>query len=224
MTRTLRSERQGAARGQAKQMVVFVHGYGAGGADLMGLADPLAPHLPDAVFFAPDAPLPEDNTQPTGRSWFPIPWIDGSREEDAKRGLLDAVDDLNAFLDEKLTQEGLGAQSLALIGFSQGAMLSLHIAPRRAAPLACVVAISGRLLMPETLTAELRHKPPVLLMHGDMDEVVPFEDMARAGDVLTQAGFDTYAHTMRGMGHGISPDGLGCALGFLKQHMPISAA
>jgi phospholipase/carboxylesterase len=107
-----------------------------------------------------------------------------------------------------------------LVGFSQGSMMSLHVAPRRAVAMAAVVAISGRLMVPERLVTETRVKPPVLVMHGDQDPVVPFEDMAAAADALVAAGFDTYGHVMQGMGHGISQDGLSTALGFLKKYLP----
>lgn len=218
MTRKLTSARRGAAFGQARSMVVFVHGYGADGADLLGLADPLAPHLPGAVFYSPDAPEP-CNGAPMGRQWFPIPWIDGSTEEAARQGLLAAANDLNAFLDEKLAEEGLTPDALALVGFSQGAMISLQIAPRRSPRIAGVVSISGRLLAPELLY-EAVEKAPVLLIHGDQDAVVPFEDMGLAGNALVAAGFETYGHVMKGTGHGIAPDGLSVAVSFLADRLP----
>lgn len=218
MTRQLTSARKGAAIGAARSMVVFVHGYGADGADLLGLADPLAPHLPNTVFYSPDAPEP-CNGAPMGRQWFSIPWIDGSSEEVARQGLLAAADDLNAFLDQKLAEEGLGPEALCLVGFSQGSMISLHIAPRRPAAIAGVVSISGRLLSPELLY-EAVVKPPILLIHGDQDPVVPFEDMRLAGNALLEAGFETYGHVMKGTGHGIAPDGLSVALSFLIERLP----
>jgi phospholipase/carboxylesterase len=219
VTRKLTSGRAGAAKGAAKSMVVFLHGYGADGTDLLGLAEPLAPHLADTVFYAPDAPE-ACNGAPMGRQWFPIPWIDGSSEQAARDGLLAAAADLNAFLDATLAEEGLTPDALALVGFSQGAMISLHIAPRRDSAIAGVVAISGRLLAPELLTAEARVKPPVMLIHGDQDPVVPFADMGLAGDALVTAGFETYAHVMKGTAHGIAPDGLQAALAFLAQRLP----
>jgi phospholipase/carboxylesterase len=205
---------QKAPGGPVRQIVVFLHGYGADGADLLGLADPLAPHLADTLFLAPDAPEPCSGN-PFGRQWFPIPWLDGSSETQAAEGLARAADNLNAFLDARLAETGLTPDRLALIGFSQGAMMSLHVAPRRAAAVAGIVAISGRLLAPERLAAEARVKPPVLLIHGDQDAVVPFADMGLAGNALVAAGFETYGHVMRGAGHGIAPDGLGAALSFL---------
>ncbi|WP_112309423.1 alpha/beta hydrolase [Pseudogemmobacter bohemicus] len=217
--RELKFGRKGAAQGKATSLVVFLHGYGADGNDLLGLADVLAPHLPGAGFMAPDAPEPCAGN-PFGRQWFPIPWLDGSSEAAARQGLLAAAEDLNGFLDARLKEEGLEPAALALIGFSQGAMMSLHVAPRRSQPVAGIVAISGRLLAPELLAGEAKVKPPVLLIHGDQDPVVPFEDMALAGDALVSAGFGTYAHVMKGTGHGIAPDGLGAALGFLKEQLP----
>lgn len=219
MTRALDFGRRGPASGVAKSLVVFLHGYGADGADLLGLADPLAPHLPDTMFLAPDAPEPCAGN-PFGRQWFPIPWLDGSSEAAAAAGLEAAAADLNAFLDARLEEEGLSPRALALVGFSQGAMMSLHVAPRRSEVVAGIVAISGRLLRPELLAAEAVVKPPVLLVHGDADPVVPFEDMGRAGNALVAAGFETYGHVMKDTGHGIAPDGLSVALSFLKERLP----
>ena len=219
MTRELQFGRRAALSGKPKSLVVFVHGYGANGADLLGLADPLGEQLPGTVFVAPDAPdrIPG---APFGLQWFPIPRFDGSTEAQAAAGLAASAADLNAFLDARLAAERLTAEALALVGFSQGAMMSLHIAPRRLTPVAGVVAISGRLIAPERLAAEMRAKPPVLLVHGDADPVVPFEEMARAGNALIAAGFDTYGHVMQGTGHGIAPDGLSVTLRFLKERLP----
>lgn len=217
--RELQSARRGAAPGTAKSVVVFVHGYGADGADLLGLADPLAPHLPGTAFYAPDAPESTAG-HGFGRQWFSIPWLDGSSEADSRAGLLRAAEDLNGFLDRIMAEEGVGPEALALVGFSQGAMMSLHVAPRRDVAVAGVVAISGRLLAPELLAAEAGVKPPVLLIHGDEDPVVPFADMSLAGDALLGAGFEVFGHVMQGTGHGIAPDGLGVALQFLRARLP----
>jgi len=214
--RALRFGRKGAA--EAKALVVLLHGYGADGADLLGLADVLAPHLPGVAFLAPDAPE-RCAGGGLGRQWFAIPWLDGSPMALAEAGLDRAAADLDGFLDTRLAEARLAPDRLALLGFSQGAMLALQVAPRRARPVAGVVAISGRLLRPERLAAEAVSKPPVLLIHGDQDPVVPFGDMARAGDALVAAGVATFGHVMRATGHGIAPDGLGAALGFLQDRL-----
>jgi phospholipase/carboxylesterase len=216
--RDLQFGRKGAAPGTAGALVVFLHGYGADGADLLGLADVLAPHLPGVAFAAPDAPE-RCAGGGFGLQWFPIPWLDGSPQAAAEAGLDAAATDLNGFLDARLAEEGLLPDRLVLLGFSQGAMMSLHVALRRPTAMAGVVAISGRLLRPERLAAEVRVKPPVLLIHGDQDPVVPFADMARAGDALVAAGVPTYGQVMQGTGHGIAPDGLGAAVQFLKERL-----
>lgn len=218
MTRELTFGRKAARSGKAKSLVVFLHGYGADGADLLGLADPLAPHLPDTVFVAPDAPEPCAGN-PMGRQWFGIPWMDGTPEEEAKAGVARSAEDINAFLDARLAAEGLGPEALALVGFSQGAMMSLHVAPRRDPAVGAVVAISGRLLAPELL-GEVKTRPPVMLIHGDRDPVVPFAEMDRAAEALAAAGFDVYGHIMEGTPHGIAPDGLSVTMQFLKEQLP----
>lgn len=219
MTRKLQSDRKGAAKGQARSVVIFVHGYGADGADLLGLADPLAPHLPDTAFYAPNAPE-RCAGNPFGYQWFPIPWLDGSSEALAQAGMLAASNDLNAFIDQVLTDEGLAPEALALVGFSQGTMMSLQVAPRRPEPIAALVGFSGRLLNPAGLAESTISRPPVLLIHGDADEMVPVASLSEAADALTAAGFETYAHVSKGIGHGIAPDGLSLALGFLRDKLP----
>lgn len=218
--RDLRFGRAGVERGQATGLIVFLHGYGADGSDLLGLADPMAPHLPGMAFVAPDAPE-RCAGGGFGYQWFPIPWLDGSSQAAADAGLEASTLDLDAFLDARLDEEGLTADQLVLVGFSQGAMMSMHVAPRRSREVAGIVAISGRLLRPELLAAEARVKPPVLLIHGDQDPVVPFADMGKAGDALSAAGFPTYGHVMKGTGHGIAPDGLGVALQFIRERLGI---
>ncbi|MEI6798772.1 MAG: phospholipase, partial [Pseudomonadota bacterium] len=135
MSRVLRFGRKAALSGVAKSLVVFVHGYGADGADLLSLGDVLGPYLPDTAFVAPDAAerLPG---APFGRQWFAIPRFDGASHAQAAAGLERSSQDLSEFIDQRMAYEGLAPQAVALVGFSQGAMLSLHMAPRRAAPIA----------------------------------------------------------------------------------------
>ena len=220
MARILNSVRRDAASGKGTSLVIFLHGYGANAQDLMGLADPLASHMPDTIFAAPDAPE-ECAGSPMGFQWFPIPWIDGSSEEDSAKGMEAAVDDLNAYLDKVMTQEGVGADKTILFGFSQGTMMALHVAPRRKDVLAGVVGFSGRLMTPEALEDEAISKPPVLLVHGDQDDVVPPASLNEAGDALAVAGFEVFAHVMKGTAHGIAPDGLSVAAAFMRDKLGI---
>ena len=213
MTRTLQSGRRGPEK--PSSVVVFLHGYGADGADLLGLAEPLGRYLPRTAFYAPDAPERCVNN-PMGYQWFPIPWLDGSSEADAKASMAKSVADIDAFLDTVLAAEGLGPERMVVVGFSQGTMMALHVLPRRATPVAGIVGFSGRLLAPEML-GEVRVRPPVMLIHGDQDPMVPYADLGLAERALKGAGFDVAIHTMPGTGHGISPDGLGAALGFITR-------
>lgn len=219
MTRVLNSTSKAPLSGETRSVVVFLHGYGANGADLLGLADPLSEHLPDTLFVAPDAP--EDCAgAPMGFQWFPIPWIDGSSEEEAERGMTGALADLNAFLDALMVDEDVLPEQVVLFGFSQGTMMALHAAPRREDALAGVVGFSGRLLAPEDLADDVVVRPPILLVHGDADDVVPVQSLPEAADALQKAGFeDVFAHIMKGTAHGIAPDGLSVALAFMRDKL-----
>jgi phospholipase/carboxylesterase len=221
MTRVLTSERREPLSGETRSVVVFLHGYGANGADLLGLADPLGEHLPDTLFVAPDAPETVAG-MPNGFQWFPIPWIDNSSEEESARGMAQAVSDLNAFLDALMVDEDVLPEQVVLFGFSQGAMMSLHIAARREDEIAGVVAISGRLLEPESLKDDTVSRPPILLIHGDLDDVVPPQSLPDAAQALQDAGWeDVFAHIMKGTGHGIAPDGLSVALAFMRDKLSL---
>ena len=222
MTRGLEAQRREPVSGETRSCVVLLHGYGANGADLIGLADPLGEHLPDTLFISPDAPE-ECAGAPMGRQWFPIPWIDGSSEEESKAGLERAAADLDAFLDGVMVDEDLLPEQVMVLGFSQGTMLALHVVPRREDPIAGIVAISGRLLEPELLVDEAQSRPPVLLIHGDEDDVVPPQSLQLAAQALQDAGWkEVYAHIMKGTSHGIAPDGLQVALAFMRDRLGLS--
>ena len=219
MTRVLDAGRRAPVSGETRSAVVFLHGYGANGADLLGLADPLAEHMRDTLFVAPDAPESCAGA-PMGFQWFPISLIDGSAEEEAAQGLARAAEDVNAFLDALMVDEDLLPEQVVLFGFSQGSMISLHVAPRREDEVAGIVAFSGRLLEPELLADEVQCRPPVLLVHGDHDDVVPVDNLPAAAQALQDAGWqDVYAHIMKGTAHGIAPDGLSVALAFMKDRL-----
>lgn len=223
MTRILESKRREAASGTTKSVVVFLHGYGADGADLLGLADPLSEHMPDTTFIAPDAPE-KCLGNPMGYQWFPIPWLDGSSEEDSMRGVEMATGDINAFLDQVLEDEGIEPSQLIVFGFSQGTMMSLRVLPRRDEPIAGLVAFSGRMLEPDQFAENVVSKLPILLVHGDQDDMVPPGHFSESGEVLQAAGFETYGFIMKGTGHGIAMDGLSVALSFMLDKLGMAPA
>jgi len=205
---TLTGPRRDAASGAADALVILLHGFGADGNDLIGLADPLTPHLPNVTFVAPNAPQ-KCSVNPMGYQWFPIPWMDGSSEVEMGQGFAASTDMLNRYLDEMAKE--FPANRTVLVGFSQGTMMSLHVGPQRAQQLAGIVGFSGRLMRSESL-ADAVSKPPVQLIHGDSDEVVPPASMPEAEKALKSAGFDVQSHVSPGVGHGIAPDGLSLAL------------
>ncbi len=212
---SLNCQRRGSASGKTNSLVLFLHGYGANGEDLLGIGEHVAPVLPDTVFVAVDAPTPSV-ANPSGFQWFPIPWIDGSTEAVMVKELVRSAKLLDAFIDKILADEGLNPDRLVLFGFSQGTMMGLHVAPRRADPVAGIVGFSGRLMFPGCIAEEAKSRPPALLVHGDDDEVVPFAELQAATEALQAAGFEVSSHVMEGMGHGISPDGLSMALNFIR--------
>ncbi len=221
MARDLTLHRRDAASGTATSAVLFLHGYGADGADLLGLADPLSPFLRDTVFLAPDAPEP-CRANPGGFQWFPIPWLDGSSDEEAAQGQKRAAEDIDALIDKVLEENRLTADKLIVFGFSQGTMMALDVVPRRPSPVAGIVGFSGRLLDAEHFAERVVSRPPVLLVHGDQDDMVPLQYFHEAGKALEAAGFDVYGHVMKGTGHGIAPDGLSVALAFIADRLGVS--
>ena len=216
----LEDHRAEAKSGTTKSLVILLHGFGADGADLFGLAQPLSEYMPDTVFRSPNAPEP-NTVNPGGYQWFPIPWLDGSTDEQRDTSMKRSVGILDSYITEAMAEEGVGPAQTALVGFSQGTMMSLYVAPRRAEQLAGVVGFSGRLI-DDNLAAEAVTKPPVLLVHGDQDPMIPLADMSTAETALRGAGFDVQSHISRGVGHGIAPDGLSLALQFLLLNLGIS--
>jgi phospholipase/carboxylesterase len=194
--------------GGAKQLVVLLHGYGADGRDLIDIGRQWQGVLPDAAFVAPNAPelVP---MQPMGRQWFTLTLRDMAERW---RGVTQARPALDAFLDAELQRHALPPSALALVGFSQGSMMALHVGLRRAVAPAAVVAYSGVLVRDDALGGALGPdvvtKPPILLVHGEMDDVIPAAAMFDAAEALAKAGIPCEWHLSLGIGHGIDPEGL----------------
>ncbi len=208
-----------AAGGTAKQLVVLLHGYGADGNDLIGLAPHWAPLLPEAEFISPHAPFPCE-AMPFGRQWF---GFQGRSQEQVVEGVRVAAGILDHYLTGLLAAHKIDESSLALVGFSQGAMMSLFVSLRRARPAAAVVAYSGRLFAPESLGTELRARPKVLLVHGDQDEVVLPEALPHAYEALKAAKVPVEQMLRPGLGHGIDGEGLAAGGQFLRASFGLKA-
>ena len=187
----------------ARQLVVFLHGYGADGNDLIAIAQQWQSLLPDAAFVAPHAP-DRCAQSPSGRQWFPLTMRD---PEERWTGAVTARAGLDAFLDAELERLGLDDTRLALVGFSQGTMMALHVGLRRRRSPAAILGYSGVLVGPEHLD-EATGQPPVLLVHGDADQVIPLDALFLSAEGLMQAGIPCQWHLSLGVGHGIDPAGL----------------
>ena len=201
-----------ASGGPAKQLVVLCHGYGANGQDLIGLGEHWRALLPDAAFVSPDAPE-EVPGMPGGRQWFPIVRAGALDMELIVAGVRSAAPILNAFIDEELARHELTASDLALVGFSQGTMMALHVGLRRTAAPAAILGYSG--LVADANPEEIVSMPPIQLIHGDQDPIIPVDAMRQTASLLSQAGLSVRWHVSQGVPHGIGPDGLEIGGAFL---------
>jgi phospholipase/carboxylesterase len=206
--------RQEPADGQpARAQVILLHGYGADGNDLIGLAPYWARELPHVGFVSPNAPFPCEMS-PMGRQWFSL----GDRSpESMLAGTRMAAQVIDGFIDEEMKRLDLTPDKIALVGFSQGTMMSLFVGPRRAEAIAGIVGFSGRLIGPELMAEEVKTKPPVTLIHGQADEMVPAAALGQAVSGLEAVGIEVASEMRPGLGHSIDEQGLKIGLEFLKK-------
>ncbi|MGI9433728.1 MAG: alpha/beta hydrolase [Geminicoccaceae bacterium] len=211
MTKLTGPDAPPAAGGAPRQLIVLLHGVGADGADLISLSQLMGRFLPHAHFVAPNGPEACDMA-PMGYQWFSLQ----DRRPDAMlAGIKKTAPLVDAFIDEELTKHGLEDKDLALVGFSQGTMMSLHVAPRRPQSMAGVLGFSGALLGAETLMSEVVSKPPVLLIHGDADPIVPVQAMNGAIAGLEAVDIPVEGRIRPGLAHGIDPEGMNAGAAFL---------
>jgi phospholipase/carboxylesterase len=198
-----------------RSLVILLHGYGSNGDDLIGLVPYWRAALPDTLFLAPDAPQPCPGTA-TGRQW----WALTSLSPEARAaGVRVSAATLNAYIDQQLAKYGLTEDGLALVGFSQGTMMALHVGPRREHALAGIVGYSGMLADPLALTTEVCTRPPILLVHGDADTVLPVASIHQAQGALEPLGFEVATHISRGLGHSVDEAGLTLGREFLAKRL-----
>jgi phospholipase/carboxylesterase len=195
--------------GKTRRLVVFLHGYGADGNDLIDIGRAWQPILPDTAFVSPHAPEPCGQA-PVGRQWFGLTFRD---PDERWVGVNQAAPVLNEFLDAELARRQLPPDALALVGFSQGTMMSLHAGLRRAVAPKAIVGYSGMFIMPndgppETVEKEIVARPPVLLIHGDSDELIPVQALFHSSSSLQALDVPVEWHISQGVGHGIDQEGL----------------
>ena len=208
-----------ARGGKPDALVVLLHGYGSNGADLISLASYWTKALPGVAFASPNAveAVPQ---VPGGYQWFPISNLDPHLMEQGAKAAAQSVD---RFIDRELEKYGLDASRLALVGFSQGTMMALHVALRREKPVAAVLGYSGVLVGARTLKEQMRSKPPVLLIHGDRDPTIPIPAMFESAEALAEAGHGAQWHISYGVPHSIGPDGLELGGAFLARYLKTPA-
>jgi phospholipase/carboxylesterase len=193
----------------ATKLVVFLHGYGADGNDLIELGRAWQEYLPDAAFVSPHAPEPCPGA-PMGRQWFALTFRD---PDERWKGVNAAAPILNRFLDAELARRKLPDSALALVGFSQGTMMALHVGLRRAAAPVAIVGYSGLFVLPnnaapDAVASEIKSRPPVLLVHGDRDDLIPVQALFHATQSLAALDIPAEWHISSGIGHGIDAEGL----------------
>jgi phospholipase/carboxylesterase len=197
------SSLQPASGGAPRQIVLLLHGYGSNGADLISLAPHFQQALPDALFLAPNAP--QSYGYMGGYQWWSLSSFTPQAMAAGAAGAAPAID---AFIDAKLSQYGLTEADLALVGFSQGTMMALHVGLRRPRQVAAILGYSGALTGAASLAQEAVTKPPVMLIHGSADGIVPVSALHQAKRELERLGIDIRTHISQGLGHSVDPDGL----------------
>ena len=190
--------------GSPKQIVLLLHGYGSSGADLIALAPHWQRDLPDALFLAPNAPRRLSNLS-SGYQWWPL---SAFTPQALAAGAATAAPAIDAFIERKLHQYELTEANLAIVGFSQGTMMALHVGLRRPRRVAAIIGYSGMLTGGHQLSHLPITKPPVLLVHGSADPIVPVAALHAAKTQLENLGVDVTAHISPGVGHSVDPDGL----------------
>ncbi len=203
--------------GPARQLVIFCHGVGSDGHDLIGLAPYFAKVLPDAKFMAPNAPYAFDHAS-FGYQWFSL---ENMSMENRLAGTKAAAPILDDFIDEQLAAHGLMERDLALVGFSQGTMVSLHTGLRRQHQLACIIGYSGMLVGEELLSEEIKSRPPVLLMHGDADDILPPENLDLAVNALQVVGVIVRSEMRPRLGHGLDDRCIMMGMEFLAENFGV---
>ena len=204
-----------AAGGISNKLVVFLHGYGADGKDLIDLANPFSMAMPNATFISPDAPHP-CTMSPSGREWFPIDQI--------PTGAIKASENLISLIQNEAKSLNLSFKDVILIGFSQGAMMSLQCLLINNQQFSAIIGYSGALREENVEAAHNqiingKHNfanTPVLLIHGEKDEVVPFQSLISSKNLLNNIGFNIQTLSRPNLGHGIDPEGISAGMELLK--------
>ena len=216
---TLHGPSVAPASGKApKQLIIFCHGVGSNGQDLIGLSPYFAKVLPDAQFISPNGPEAFDMDS-SGYQWFSL-----NNTEPASRleGTQAAAPILDAFIDQQIAIHSLAAKDVALVGFSQGSMMSIYVGVRRLEQLGGILAYSGAVIAPELVASELKSQPPVLMVHGTIDDVVPVAALYEGVSALQASGVQARGEVVPDLGHSLNDKCIMEGMDFLAECFGIS--
>lgn len=211
------SSLQPLSGGVPKKIVLLLHGYGSNGADLISLAPHWQKALPEALFLAPNAPQRCGRTGPSYQWWQ----LAAFTPQALATGAAAAAPVIDAFIDRKLKQYDLDESDLAIVGFSQGTMMALHVGLRRTKQIAGILGYSGMLTGAIELAQRKITKPPVLLVHGSADPIVPVSALHAAEAALSRLGIEVETHVSANVGHNVDPVGLRLGAEFIARVLKV---
>lgn len=201
-----------------EQIVLLLHGVGSDGQDLLGLAPYYQKVARNAVFIAPNGPQPFDGgppeLPPTGYQWFSLSEGDPQRRFEGMKATAPIID---AYIDQLLAEYKLDASKLVLVGFSQGTMMALHVGLRRAQPVAGIIGYCGTLIGGSSLSGEIKSRPPVLMVNGAVDAIMPPDVLEQSGKMLRENGVEVETMVRPNLGHGLDDEGVKAGMGFLAK-------
>ena len=203
------------SKNKPKQAIILCHGYGGDGKDISALAINWQRFLPDAIFLCPDAPE-VCSVSPQGFQWFDLSI---EKEDVIFEKSLVAEEKLTLFLDQVLSQIQLEPKNLALVGFSQGCMMSLQVGLKNKKQIGCVIGYSGKVINQKHLSNNINSKPKVFLMHGENDTIVSPMHLLEAKEYLKNQGINVKTKMFKNCEHKISVEGSSLGLGFLKKNL-----
>ena len=203
------------SKNKPQQVIVLCHGYGGDGKDISTLAINWQRFLPEAIFLCPNAPE-ICAVNPQGYQWFDL---SSDKEELILEKSLIAEEKLNTFIDQILNNFQLEPNNLALVGFSQGCMMSIQIALKKKKQISCLIGYSGKVINQKHLSDNIHSKPKIFLMHGANDTLVPPTHLLEAKEYLVKHGLKIKTKMFKDCEHRIPVEGVSLGLGFLKKNL-----
>ena len=203
------------SKNKPRQAIILCHGYGGDGKDISALAVNWQRFLPDAIFLCPNAPE-VCTVNPQGYQWFDLT---SEEEEVILEKSLIAEEKLNIFLDQVFDNLQLEPNNLALVGFSQGCMISIQVGLKRKRKINCLIGYSGKVINQKNLSNNINSKPKIFLMHGENDTIVSPTYLLEAKEYLKKSGINVKTKIFKNCEHQIPVEGSSLGLAFLKKNL-----